>query len=163
MPQLDPSVYPSQLFWLVLTFVPLYLILRRAVLPRIAEVLGARQRHIDTDLEKAGSLKEEADKVMAEYEKSLAEAREQAATTLKQASGEMAAQSAKRHQDFGRELADKTRQAEKRIAAARDEALGHLRAVAAEVAAAATAKLIGVEVGSRQADEAVEQAIKGRA
>lgn len=162
MPQLDPSDYPTQLFWLVVTFVPLYLILRRVVLPRIGEVLGARQRHIDTDLEKAGNLKEEADKVMAEYEKALAEARDKASAVIKQASDEMAAESAKRHQTFARELADKTRAAEQRIAAARDEALGNLRVVATEVAAAATAKLIGVKVEPEQVERAVERTIKGR-
>lgn len=162
MPQLDPSIFPTQVFWLLLTFVPLYLILRRVVLPRIGDVLEARQRHIDADLEKAGGLKEEADAVLAEYEKALAEARAKATAALKRASDEMAADAAKRHEAFGRELAERVKQAETRIVSAKQEALTHLRSVATDVAAAATAKLIGVEAPSEEVEQAVEDALGSR-
>lgn len=162
MPQLDPSIFATQIFWLVLTFVPLYLILRRAVLPRIGDVLESRQRHIDADLEKAGGLKEAADAVLAEYEKALAEAREQATAALKRTSDDMAAQAAQRHEAFGRELAERVRQAEAGIASAKREALAHLRSVASAVAGAATAKLIGVAATPEEIERAVGAALRSR-
>ena len=162
MPQLDPTYFSTQLIWLLLTFVPLYLILRRAVLPRITEVLAARQRHIDSDLEKATSLRQEADAVLAEYEKALAEARGRAAEAIKQASDDMAAQSAQRHEAFGQELAAKTREAEGRILKAKEEALAQVTAVAGEVAASAAAKLIGVTPPAAQVEAAVKDAMGTR-
>ena len=162
MPQLDPTHFSTQLIWLLLTFVPLYLILRRAVLPRITEVLAARQRHIDSDLEKATSLRQEADAVLAEYEKALSEARARAAEAIKQASDEMAAQSAQRHEAFGQELAAKTREAEGRILKAKEEALAQVTAVASEVAASAAAKLIGVTPPTGQVEAAVKDAMRTR-
>ena len=161
MPQLDPSSFPTQLFWLLLTFVPLYFILRRAVLPRITEVLAARQRHIDSDLERAATLRREAETVMAEYEKALAEARARAADAIKRASDEMAAESARRHEAFGQELAATTREAEGRIAKAKEDALAQVTAVAGEVATAATAKLIGVSLPAGQVEKAVKKAMRG--
>lgn len=162
MPQFDPSIFATQVFWLVLTFVPLYLILRKAVLPRMGAVLDARQRHIDSDLERASNLKEEAEAVLAEYEKALSAARAQAAAAIKQTSDEMAAMSAERHEAFGRELAEKTKAAESRIAAARTEALANVATVATAVAAAAAAKLIELEPPAAQVRSAVDAAMRGR-
>ena len=42
MPQLDPSLFPTQLFWLFVTFLALFLIAWKVALPRITEVLDAQ-------------------------------------------------------------------------------------------------------------------------
>ena len=73
MPQLDPTTWIAQLFWLIVTFVALYFVLSRSILPRIANVMEARQSKIDDDLDRAAASKQEADGVLAEYEKALAE------------------------------------------------------------------------------------------
>jgi len=78
MPQLDPSLFATQLFWLFVTFLALFLIAWKVALPRITEVLDARQTRIDGDLEKARALKDEAEEVIATYEKTLADASLQA-------------------------------------------------------------------------------------
>lgn len=158
MPQLDPSHYATQIFWLLVTFVPLYLILWRKVLPKIGEVLEARQDHIDADLEKATALKAEAEKVLSEYEAALAEARAKANATVKEASEAMAKESAERHEAFGRELDKKTEEAEERIAEAKRAALENIKAVAAETALAATDKLIGERPGEKAVEKALESA-----
>lgn len=162
MPQLDPTYFSTQLFWLLLTFVPLYFILRRAVLPRVTQVLADRQRHIESDLEKATSLQQEADAVLAEYEKTLSEARARAAEAIKRAGDEMAAESARRYEAFGQELAAKTREAEGRIAKAKEDALTQVTVVASEVAAAAAAKLIGATPPAAEVEGAVKDAMRVR-
>ncbi len=162
MPQLDPSFFSTQLVWLFLTLVPLYLILRRAVLPRIGEVLEARQRHIDTDLEKATKLRQEAEAVLADYEKALTEARSRAVEAVKEAGLEMTAASARRHEAFGQELAATAQEAEGRITRAKEEALAHVSTVANEVAAAVAAKLIGAEPAADQVENTVKEVMEGR-
>src|SRR3546814_6583460 len=79
MPQFDPSTYPTQPFWLLLTFVPLYLVVWRVALPRITDVRQSRQGKIEADLEKAPALQGEAEMVLAAYEKGLADATSSAA------------------------------------------------------------------------------------
>jgi F-type H+-transporting ATPase subunit b len=162
MPQFDPTTFSPQLFWLLVTFAVLFVAMWRYALPRISNILEDRQTRIDNDLKKATTVKGEADEVLAEYEKALAEARDRAAAAIKQASDQMAAENAKHHEAFGKELADKTRQAELRIVAAKDEALDGLGAMAAEVAAAATAKLIGSEPPAEQVRKAVEETLRNR-
>ena len=162
MPQFDPSTFTPQLFWLTVTFAILFVAMWRHALPRLSGILEARQQRIGGDLEKAQALKAEAEQVAAEYEKALAEARDRAAAALKQAGEEMAAEAAKRHESFGKQLSARTGEAEQRIAAARDEALGNIKTVAEETAGAATAKLIGVDLSPEQLRDAVEDALRRR-
>ncbi len=65
MPQFDSSTFASQVFWLTVTFVALYFVLARSVLPKIARVLEARQGRIDDDLERATHLEQEAKEALA--------------------------------------------------------------------------------------------------
>ncbi len=156
MPQFDTTAFTPQLFWLAVTFGVLFFVMRRFALPRLSSIMEARQERIDADLDKAASVKEEADRVLAEYERAQAEARDQAAAVIKQAGDRMAVESAARHEAFGAELKERTRAAEQRIAAAKDAALANVKTVAAEAARAATAKLIGVEPPAEQVRDAVE-------
>ena len=162
MPQFDPSTFTPQIFWLLVTFAVLFVAMWRHALPRISGILEARQLRIGSDLEKAAALKAEAEQVAAEYEKALAEARDEAAAALKRAGAEMAAEAATHHESFGKELAARTGEAERRIAAARDQALGKIKIVAEEAAGAATAKLIGVELPPEQLRDAVEDVLRRR-
>lgn len=148
MPQLDPAVFPTQIFWLIVTFALLFLVLWRGALPKISSVLEARRDHIANDLGKAASIKEEAEKVLAEYEKALAEARNKATAALKQTAQKLGAESTERQQAFNQELLARTKEAEARIDAAKTEALGNLKVVAVEAAGAATVKLIGTGVNA---------------
>ncbi|PPR79265.1 MAG: ATP synthase subunit b, sodium ion specific [Alphaproteobacteria bacterium MarineAlpha2_Bin1] len=74
MPQLDIGTFIPQLVWLFLTFIVLYLIMSRAILPKIADVLEQRQDRIASDLEEAEKLKNEAQKVLKTYEREIEEA-----------------------------------------------------------------------------------------
>jgi F-type H+-transporting ATPase subunit b len=79
MPQLDPSSFPNQIFWLVIALVAIYFILSRIALPRIAAVLAERQGALTSDLAAAEDLKQRAVEAEAAYNKALADARVEAA------------------------------------------------------------------------------------
>ena len=162
MPQFDPATFLPQLFWLTVTFGCLFVVVWRYALPRISEVMAARQQHIDTDLEKAANLRREAEAVLADYEKALAEARSRAAAAIKQAGDELAAESARRHEAFGQEMASTAQEAEDRITAAKEEALAQIATVANEVAAAVAAKLTGTRPPGEQVENAVKEAMRGQ-
>jgi len=159
MPQLDPASYASQIFWLVITFVPLYFVLLKVALPRISSVLEARSGKIEEDLGRAEKLKQEAEAVLADYEKSLDEARSQAQAAVKATIDAMANKAAERGQAFGAELQKRIKSAEDEIAQAKRQAVANIKPVAAEVAGAATAKLIGVTPEAKQVAQAVEAAL----
>lgn len=162
MPQFDFSTFPSQIFWLVITFVALYFALGRTAIPKIAAVLEARQRKIDDDLERATELELQAKEVLTAYEAGLAEARDRAQGVVRQTAEEMTAAAEAQHQELAAKLATEVEAAEGRIEAAKTDALANIRQVASEVARAATQRLIGVEVDPGKADEAVAAALKER-
>jgi F-type H+-transporting ATPase subunit b len=163
MPQLDLSTFPSQIFWLAVFFVVLYLLMAKLAMPKIERVIDERRRRIDTDLDKAGQMKTEAEAVIAAYEKALADARHQAQLTMKETGDKLAALAAKRQHQAGAVIAERTAVAEKRIATAKSAALADLRGVAVDVARTAAAKLIGGTVDERRAGAAVDAVLKGRA
>ncbi|MGH6946541.1 MAG: F0F1 ATP synthase subunit B' [Kiloniellales bacterium] len=161
MPQLDPTSFASQIFWLVVIFLALYFVIWKLALPKVARVLEERQSHIDELLDKASKLKDEAAAVLADYEKARADAQAQAQALLREAQEQMAAEAAKRQQEIGAKLAEEGRAAEARIADAREQAIGNLKKVAVEVASSATAKLIGSAPSAERAAKAVDAAAKG--
>lgn len=162
MPQLDPSVWPTQLIWLAITFIALYLIVWRVALPRIADVLEARQRKLDDDLKKATALKEEAETILAEYEKMRADAQAAAHGVLQKAQDEMKAEAERQTAETMARLARQTEEAEARIDAAKSAALSGLEGTVSEVVAAATEKLIGVKAGDQEISRAVGQVMGGK-
>lgn len=155
MPQLDASTFVSQLFWLAITFVVLYWVMWKIVMPRIADVLQDRQERIDDDLEKAEALRNEAAEVLDAYEKTVADGRARAQAILREAADQNDKAAAERQTALGEQLAQQTAEAETRINAAREEALANIRTVAAETAQAAALRLTGASVTHDEAEEAV--------
>ncbi len=144
MPQLEQiDTYLSQVFWLAVTFVLLYLLLWRSALPRIARVLTERQDRINDDIRKAETLREEARAVHRSYEETTAKARAEGQAILRDSSDALAAFAAERHEAVSRRIAGEISAAEARIEAERGEALADIREIAVETAAAAAARLLG--------------------
>ncbi len=163
MPQLDAHSFASQLFWLIVTFVPLYLILWRVALPRVVATLENRQSHIDHDLERAASLKEEADQAIAAYEASLAEARLTAQQELRAATAAAAAEAAERHAALAAKLDQDIASAETRIAQASDAAVSQIGELARDLAGLAVERLGASKPAADDLSAAVEAAMQGRA
>src|SRR3974390_249223 len=77
-PPFETEHFPSQLFWLAVTFVLLYALMAKIALPRIGAIFAERSRVIGDDLKAAEELKQRSDAAHAAYEKSLADARARA-------------------------------------------------------------------------------------
>ncbi len=161
LPQLDPSTFSPQLVWLAVTFLVLYLLMARVALPRIAHVLEERQDRIDDNLERATTLKSEADESAAAYEASVAESRARAQGLIGEASQAMANDTAARQEELGKTLATHIEEAEAGISEAKQGAIGNIRDVARDVARQAVEALAGEAVDEAQVAAAVDAAAKG--
>ena len=146
MPQLVVTDFLPQLVWLAITFIILYALMARVVLPRVADVLEQRQEKVAGDLEQAEKLRSEANTALKTYEAGLAEARTKAHAFAVEAHAALAAEAARQGEALAHKLATQTKAAEQRIRAAQTEAVSAVRTVAADAARAITAKLIGVDV-----------------
>jgi F-type H+-transporting ATPase subunit b len=162
MPQLNPNDFAPQLVWLLITFLALYLVLAKAVLPKIGSVLEARAERIKGDLDRAAALKAETDKIIAAYEKALADARNNAAAVSRDTAAALAKVSTDRQTEVGVALAARIKTAEASIATARGKAMTEIQAVAAEIAADAAKRLVGLTISPAEAAPAVAAAAKER-
>lgn len=115
MPQLDPTYFISQLFWLLVTFTAMYVVLARISLPRIREVLQDRQTRVSSDIERAEQLHNEANAAKDDYLTRLAEARKTSSQLTSSASDEINTESLKRHLQLDKRLDQQTKEAESRI------------------------------------------------
>lgn len=86
MPQLDPSSFLSQLFWLVISFTLLYVVLTFVLLPRIRSILENRQFTIDKGLTEARLFRDQAQAALLDYQSALSEARAESAKIMQNAS-----------------------------------------------------------------------------
>ena len=68
MPQLDPTYWASQTFWLILVFTVLYISISKFYLPKIKNSLDNRENKIKEDLEDANKFKELSEAKLKEYE-----------------------------------------------------------------------------------------------
>lgn len=163
MPQFWAEYFTPQLVWLAITFVVLYLLMAKVALPRVADVLESRQDRIANDLDQAQQLRQQAEKVMAQYEAALAEARLEAQGMLAEVAAEAKAKAEQRNAEVAERLHREGSAAAERIATAKAGALAELRGAATEIAQAAAERLIGAEVPADDVAQAVEQALRENA
>ena len=68
MPQLDPTYWASQAFWLILVFTILYIAISKIYLPKIKGNLDNRENKIKEDLDNANKFKDQSESKLKEYE-----------------------------------------------------------------------------------------------
>lgn len=160
-PPFDPTYYPSQLFWLAISFFALYIALDRFILPKIKTTIEDRRDRIADDLDAAAQAKADAEAAGAAYEQSLADARAKAHGIAADTRAALDKEIAKESASVEAELAEKQAAAEASIRAAKDKAFAEVRGIATTATAAAVEALSGVEVSEADATSAVDDAMKG--
>jgi F-type H+-transporting ATPase subunit b len=162
-PQLNAKTYPSQVFWLFVSFVLLYALMSKIALPRVGEVLDTRRSHRENDLKRAEQLQEEATKVKAAYEAAIAKAQAEAQDAQRAAEQDASEKIAEKNAEFAEKARKRVAAAEQNIARAKEEALSSLADISADVAAEMANKVAGVQVGKAEARKAVNEVMQKEA
>ena len=163
MPQLDIETFPSQLFWLAVTFVVLYILMSWIGLPRVTAAIDARRQRREDDLARAAQLKSEAEAANAAFQRTMAEARAQAQAAIKETTDRLAAEAAERQRALAAALARQIDDAERRIAETKQQALAEVRGIAADVGRAVVEKLTGSAPDQGRVMAAVDTVLAGQA
>ena len=159
-PPFQTQNFPSQLVWLALTFVLLYVLMAKVALPRIGAIFAERSRCIADDLAAAQRLKEQSEAASAAYEKSLADARTRAQGIANATRERQAAAAAETNKRLESQLHERLAAAEQSIAATRAAAMSNVGAIAADTASAIVERLIGKAPAQHEAAAAVDNALK---
>ena len=154
LPQFDLSQWPGQIVWALGIFLVLYILFSRVFVPRVGGTIGVREDTIAGDIGDARRLKDEAEGQARAAAEEMGQARGRA---HKVAADAKAAASARQAQEDAR-LTDTMAQAEARIAAARGEAMTHVRAIAVETAQAMIERLTGAAASPAEVEHALGEA-----
>ena len=127
-PPFQAQHFPSQLFWLALTFILLYVLMSRIALPRIGSIFAERSKRIADDLAAAQRFKEQSDAANAAYQKSLADARARAQGIANETRERQAAEAEATNKRLEAQLHEKLAAAERSIAATRTGGHGAMSA-----------------------------------
>ena len=131
MPQLDPSTFGSQLFWLLVCFGALYLVLSFIVIPRIAKTLAARTETLEGNLAEAENLRVQAEAALKAYEDALAEARSRALVLAQEMRADVQAETDRQKAELDTKLAEQAAAADAVLMKSRDAAMAGLKDAAA--------------------------------
>jgi F-type H+-transporting ATPase subunit b len=159
-PPFDRETFPSQLFWLVICFVLLYVITARLVQPRVAGIIDGRRKQVAGDLAEAGRFKTESEQAIAAYEKALADARTRAQTIASETRDRLQAEAERKRKSLEQQLNARLAEAEKTIASTKTAAMANVRGIATEAAAAIVTRLVGVTAPEPAVTAAVDAALK---
>ncbi|MCC6598250.1 MAG: hypothetical protein IT559_05635 [Alphaproteobacteria bacterium] len=151
LPQMDPTWFPSQIFWLALTFLALYFVFARKILPNLSSTIENRRSQIQGDLDSAQHLKEEAASVRNAYETILNEAREKCTELFIKVDEDIKKKTGKKMDSFSLRATKETQKTEEAIEEATNAAMGDMNAIAAELASLAAEKVIGIKPDIDQA------------
>jgi F-type H+-transporting ATPase subunit b len=142
-PPFQAEHFPSQLLWLTVSFVLLYVLMSKIALPRIGAIIAERSRLIGDDLAAAERLKEQSNAAHAAYEKSLADARSRAHSIASSTREKQAAEAAAAQKRLEAQLHERLAAAEQSITTTRTSAMSNVRGIAADTASAIVERLIG--------------------
>lgn len=157
-PPFNPHYFGSQILWLAITFGIFYLIISRAVAPRIGAILEDRQDRIARDLDEASRMKAESDAAVAAFEKELADARAKAGSIAAEAGAAVKAEAEKERAAVEASLSEKLAAAEKHIASIKTAALAEVGSIAEETVTEIVRQVVGVELTNAEAAAAVKSA-----
>jgi F-type H+-transporting ATPase subunit b len=158
-PPFDFSTFPSQIFWLVLTFGVMYVVLSRVILPKMENTLARRADQIAGDLDQAAKLTEEVAAVSAASERRMAEARARARDLAAKARSEADVEIARATDQADIEIGNRLSAATARLSQARTEALANVGSIALETAPAIVQRLTGAKVTATQVKAAAKKVL----
>lgn len=157
-PPFDTRTFPSQIFWLGITFAILLVVMWRFIVPRIGGTLADRKARIAAELEKAEDDKRQADQAWSTYQNTLVEARQNARKVSEENRAQVAAQAERTEAAADEAAQGEIAKAEARLAQLRSEATENILSAAQEAAIEIVARLTGEKISAAEAASAVRTA-----
>jgi len=155
-PQLDFATYPSQVFWLVITFTLMYFMMSNVVLPPIKELIDNRHAKRKTDLDKAEKCSDETQKIREDYETALESARIMAAQTLISTEKKIKKDNEISREVFTSRLENELNEAEIRINEVKEKALTSVGDMSAEIAKEMIYRVANININPKETKKVVD-------
>ena len=141
MPQFNSKTFPSQIFWLVVTFGILYFFITLVILPRIRENIRLRKNKISNDIERAEGIKIDIEKMIKEYDIKIEDSKNKAKNMIRKALLKSANEYKSQLEMVKKQIAKKQMEAEQRIKTLQENAENNISEAAISISATMLNKL----------------------
>ncbi len=115
MPQLDPTFFVSQIFWLTLAFGLLYFAFDKILVPKMNLIFEIRRSSLEQNIKNAEVTKEEVIKIEKEYLATLTHARKSATIMIADTSNDIKKKAEKKKAEFAVNLDKELANSEERV------------------------------------------------
>ena len=160
MPQLDPTYWASQGFWLILIFTLLYLALSKLFIPKIKNSIDDRENRIKDDLDEAQKLKEVAETKLKEYEISIENAKKDVQKILFESKNKLNSEIQIKKKTFEKEIETEIENAEKEIESFKKDSLESISKISEEITSKIIENISGEPMNQSSVKATVQESVK---
>ena len=160
MPQLDPTYWASQAFWLILIFTALYLALSNLFIPKIKDNIDNRENKIKDDLDEAQKLKNLAEQKFGEYELSIENAKKEVQKIMFESKNKMNLEIQGKKKKIEKEIESEIKDAEKEIENLKKDSLTNISSISEEVASKVIERISGEPMNQSSVKAAILEVTK---
>ena len=151
MPQLDFLTYPSQLFWFLISFVGVYLVSKKLIIPRIESVIQKRFSKMRDQIDCAQSFCSLSKEVINNRARDIEDARVKANTIVSMAKKKTVEMQHNLQIVAEEEVSALMRLADEKIEALKNEQRDNYKKFAVEISSMYVSKILGSDVTNSKA------------
>jgi len=159
MPQFDTTFFSSQIFWTILSFIILYFVLGRWVLPRIAAILQKRTRLIEEEIAEARRQREELSELKLDYAEKISNINEEAKKMFDASEKRMVEKRNQMMGEWKEEMERKKRDFHEEAEVARQMAIRDVRSQSADLIVDVAEQIIHQKMDESDARKILEENI----
>ena len=156
MPQLDPTYWASQAFWLILVFSILYISIAKFYLPKIKKNLDDRENKIKEDLEEANKMKSLSEKKLEEYNIILENSKKEVAKILLESKNTLNKDIQSKKDSMEKEIENEISKAQKEILQLKKNSINSINNISQEITSIIIEKISGDKLNESSIKATVE-------
>tara|TARA_A100001011_G_scaffold300661_1_gene314050 strand:- start:721 stop:1299 length:579 start_codon:yes stop_codon:yes gene_type:complete len=160
MPQLDPTYWASQAFWLILVFSILYISIAKFYLPKIKKNLDDRENKIKEDLDEANKMKILSEKKLEEYNAILENSKKEVTKILLESKNTLNKDIKNKKDSIEKEIENEISKAQKEILELKKNSIDSISNISQEIALNIIEKISGDRLNESSVKATVEDVSK---
>ena len=160
MPQLDPTYWASQAFWLILVFTILYISVAKFYLPKIKNNLDDRENKIKEDLDTANKFNELSESKLKEYEKILEDSKKEVIKIHLDSKNELDKDIQAKKKIMEKEIESEITKAQKEIVELKKNSISDIQNISKDIASNIIEDISGDKLNENSIKAAVEDISK---
>ena len=160
MPQLDPTYWASQAFWLILVFTVLYISIAKFYLPKIKNNLDNRENKIKEDLETANKFKDLSETKLKEYEKIVENAKKEVIKIYLESKNKLDKDIQTKKEVIEKEIENEINEAQKEVSELKKSSISDIQHISKDIASNIIENISGDKLNESSITAAVEDVSK---